>query len=76
MLVEVKSNGEKTVFKDSDISIPTALSLQGRLFVSLRDHLDALTPLLEQEGPTEGIEIDIESLPTKDIAYHMALFGT
>jgi Rap guanine nucleotide exchange factor 4 len=42
LLVEVKSNGERVTFKDNDISIPTALSLNGRIFVSPKDHLDAL----------------------------------
>ncbi|CRL03781.1 CLUMA_CG016279, isoform B [Clunio marinus] len=73
-LVEVKSNGERTIFKDNDLSIPTALTLNGRMFVSPRDHLDALTPLPEQEGATEGLEMDIETLATKDLAYHMTLF--
>lgn len=73
-LVEVKSNGERTIFKDNDLSIPTALTLNGRLFISPRDHLDALTPLPEQEGATEGLEMDLEALPTKDLAYHMTLF--
>lgn len=47
ILVEVKSNGERVVFKDNDISIPTALSINGRIFVSPKEHLDALvsTPL-------------------------------
>lgn len=73
-LVEVKSNGERTIFKDNDLSIPTALTLNGRLFVSPRDHLDALTALPEQEGATEGLDMDIEALATKDLAYHMTLF--
>lgn len=42
LLVEVKSNGERVTFKDNDISIPTAISINGRIFVSLKDHLDAL----------------------------------
>lgn len=41
-LAEVKSNGERVVINDQDINVPTALSLNGRLFVSPRDHLDAL----------------------------------
>lgn len=41
-LVEVKSNGERIVFKDSDVSIPTVLSLNGRIFVSPKDHIDAM----------------------------------
>ncbi|XP_055620288.1 rap guanine nucleotide exchange factor 4 isoform X2 [Toxorhynchites rutilus septentrionalis] len=74
LLVEVKSNGERTVFKDNDVSIPTALSLNGRIFVSPKDHLDALTPLPEQELPTEALDMDFEALPTKDVAYHITLF--
>lgn len=41
-LLEVKSNGERIVFKDSDVSIPTVLSLNGRIFVSPKDHIDAM----------------------------------
>ncbi|XP_058837783.1 rap guanine nucleotide exchange factor 4-like isoform X3 [Topomyia yanbarensis] len=74
LLVEVKSNGERSVYKDTDVSIPTALSLNGRIFVSPKDHLDALTPLPEQELPTEALDMDFEALPTKDVAYHMTLF--
>lgn len=42
LLVEVKSNGERVVFRDDDICIPTGLTLNGRIFVSPKDHLDAL----------------------------------
>lgn len=49
-LVEVKSNGERSVFKDNDVSIPTGLSLNGRLFVSVKDHLDAL---VSGEAPSD-----------------------
>lgn len=42
LLVEVKSNGERVAFRDDDISIPTTLSINGRIFVSPKDHLDAL----------------------------------
>lgn len=41
-LAEVKSSGERIIIKDQDVNVPTALSLNGRLFVSPRDHLDAL----------------------------------
>jgi Rap guanine nucleotide exchange factor 4 len=74
LLVEVKSNGERVTFKDNDISIPTALSLNGRIFVSPKDHLDALTCLSEQEEPTQGIDADIELFSTKELAYYMTLF--
>lgn len=42
VLAEVKSHGERTVFKDHDVSIPTALYLNARIFVSSKDHIDAL----------------------------------
>lgn len=42
LLVEVKSSGERVAFRDDDISIPTTLSINGRIFVSPKDHLDAL----------------------------------
>lgn len=117
VLVEVKSNGERTVYKDHDVSIPTALCLNGRIFVSPKDHIDALvstsepelflfrlknytndfghnnswiqfvvwfvlwstvfalqTPLPEQEGSTDGIEMDLEALGTKELAFHITLF--
>ncbi|XP_057667592.1 rap guanine nucleotide exchange factor 4 isoform X1 [Diorhabda carinulata] len=74
LLVEVKSNGERVVFKDNDISIPTALSLNGRIFVSPKDHLDALTCLNEQEEPTQGIDGDLEMFSTKELAYYITLF--
>ncbi|KAG5891364.1 hypothetical protein JTB14_007604 [Gonioctena quinquepunctata] len=74
LLVEVKSNGERVAFKDNDISIPTALTLNGRIFVSPKDHLDALTCLSEQEEATQGIDGDIEMFSTKELAYHMTLF--
>lgn len=45
VLVEVKSSGERVVFRDSDVSIPTGLSLNGRIFVSPKDHLDALVSI-------------------------------
>ncbi|XP_020717150.1 rap guanine nucleotide exchange factor 4 isoform X2 [Ceratitis capitata] len=74
VLVEVKSNGERAVFKDNDVSIPTGLSLNGRLFVTVKDHVDAVTPLPEQEGPTEGIDIDLEILSTKDLAFYITIY--
>ncbi|KDR12164.1 Rap guanine nucleotide exchange factor 4, partial [Zootermopsis nevadensis] len=74
VLVEVKSSGERVVFRDSDVSIPTGLSLNGRIFVSPKDHLDALTCLAEQEGPTEGMDVDLELFSTKEVAYHMTQF--
>lgn len=42
VLAEVKSNGERTAYRDQDVSIPTALYLNARIFVSSKDHIDAL----------------------------------
>ncbi|CAH1994986.1 unnamed protein product [Acanthoscelides obtectus] len=74
LLVEVRSNGERVIFKDNDISIPTTLTLNGRIFVSPKDHLDALTCLSEQEEATQGVGGDIEMFSTKELAYYMTLF--
>ncbi|XP_075237776.1 exchange protein directly activated by cAMP [Lycorma delicatula] len=74
VLVELKSTGERITFRDSEVGIPTALSINGRLFVSPRDHLDALTLIAEQENPTEGIEFDAENFSSKELAYHMTQF--
>jgi Rap guanine nucleotide exchange factor 4 len=75
VLVEVKSNGERSIYKDNDVSVATKLqSLNGRLFVTPKEHLDALTPLPEQEQATEALDIDIDALSTKELAYHMTLF--
>lgn len=46
VLVEVKSNGERTVYKDHDVSIPTSLCLNGRIFVTPKDHIDALVSVV------------------------------
>lgn len=42
VLVEVKSTGERVAINDKDIGIPTSLTLNGRIFVAPKDHLDAL----------------------------------
>lgn len=41
-LAEVKSNGERVPIGDDEPNVATALSLNGRLFVTPRDHIDAL----------------------------------
>ncbi len=48
VLCEVKSNGEKIIYKDNDVSITTSISINGRLFLTPFEHLDALTPIAEQ----------------------------
>lgn len=41
-LLEIRSNGEKFIFKDHDVGVPTSLSLNGRIFVALKEQIDAL----------------------------------
>ena len=41
---------DRIVFKENDVGLTTSLSVNGRLFLSPSEHLDALTPLPEQEG--------------------------
>ena len=38
--------GEKTVISDTEVSIATSLSINGRIFVSPKDHLDAMVRLI------------------------------
>lgn len=71
ILVEVKSSGERIPFHDQDISIFTGLSLNGRAFVSLIDHIDALTVLPEQEAARKGSFAEIEGISSQDIAYYL-----
>lgn len=74
VLVEVKSTGERVVFKDAEVSVPTGLSINGRIFLSPSDHQDALTPLQEQDGPLEGTGAILETLSSYDIAYSMTIY--
>lgn len=71
LLVEVKSNGERVIFNDKDINIGTGISVNGRIFISLKDHLDALTPLPEQEGPKTGTFAQLDQFSPLDLAYHL-----
>lgn len=75
IIVEVKSTGERVLFKDDAISIQSCLSVNGRLFVSPIDHLDALTPLPEQEGPKEGIWHYLDDINSQDIAYYLTNYS-
>lgn len=72
LLVELKSSGEKQVIPDECTSVPLGLSLNGRLFIIPQEHLDALIPLDEQQGPRQSSSFDIEAFSTRDIAAVMA----
>jgi len=73
VLAEVKSNGEKSVFNDSEVNVPTSLTINGRIFVSPKDHLDAMTVLPDQEGPSEGTCNELEMYSTRELAYYITL---
>ncbi|XP_052240015.1 rap guanine nucleotide exchange factor 4-like isoform X2 [Dreissena polymorpha] len=74
ILCEVKSTGERVIFKDNDLCVTTGLSINGRLFVTPKEHLDALTPLPEQEGPTESTFSSIEGFSSREMAYHLTTY--
>nr|XP_006822120.1 PREDICTED: rap guanine nucleotide exchange factor 4-like [Saccoglossus kowalevskii] len=74
VLCEVKSTGERVVIKDNEVGVTTTLSLNGRLFIATREHLDALTPIPEQEGPSQGTSSVFELMSTKEVAYQMTLY--
>lgn len=74
LLVEVKSTSERVIFKDSEVSVPSGLSVNGRIFLTAADQVDLLTPLPEQDGPTDGTGVILESLNSLDIAYNMTMY--
>lgn len=49
ILVHVKSNGERIIYNDMEFNISTSLSVNGRIFVCPLDHIDAISPLPEQD---------------------------
>lgn len=75
LLVEVKSSGERVTFLDKEISIGTGISVNGRIFISLKDHMDALTPLPEQEGPRHSSFGVIDDFSSLDLAYHLTHYA-
>ncbi|KAH9417296.1 Rap guanine nucleotide exchange factor 4 [Dermatophagoides pteronyssinus] len=70
-LVELKSDNERYIFNETELNIATTLSLNGRIFISHKDHLDALTTLPEQEGTTIGSIFKLESFSSQEIAYFL-----
>ncbi|XP_066497445.1 rap guanine nucleotide exchange factor 4 isoform X2 [Hoplias malabaricus] len=74
ILVHLNSAGDKMVLKPTEVSIFSSLSINGRLFACIREQLDSLTPLPEQEGPSAGSLSSFELMSSKDLAYHMTLY--
>src|SRR5699024_4752934 len=62
---------EKISFNETELNIATTLSINGRIFISHVDHLDALTTLTEQEGPSVGSMHKLESFTCQEIAYYL-----
>lgn len=74
VLVEVKATSERVVFKDSEVSVPTGLSVNGRIFLTAADQVISLAPLPEQDGPSDGTGVILENLNSLDIAYNMTIY--
>lgn len=47
--------GEKTVFNDTEVSIATSLTINGRIFVSPKDHLDAMVTIMAMANRSKSI---------------------
>ncbi|XP_076359028.1 rap guanine nucleotide exchange factor 4-like [Tachypleus tridentatus] len=74
VLAEIRSVGEIYPFKDSEVSVPTGLTINGRIFLSNVDQVNALRPLPEQEGPKEGTGDVLEMFSSHDLAHQMSLY--
>ncbi|PIO67910.1 hypothetical protein TELCIR_10327 [Teladorsagia circumcincta] len=76
-LVEVKSSGEKVVFYDGDVSIPTMLSLNSKLYVVSKDEVDSLVPQLDQNGPLESVHASVmEYVSSHELAQQLLVLHT
>ncbi|XP_054480979.1 rap guanine nucleotide exchange factor 4-like isoform X3 [Anoplopoma fimbria] len=65
---------KKQILKPNDVSVFSALSINGRLFACPRDQLSSLTPLPDQEGPSAGSMSTFELMSSKDLAYQMTMY--
>ncbi|XP_054480988.1 rap guanine nucleotide exchange factor 4-like isoform X4 [Anoplopoma fimbria] len=74
VLVHLSSACEKQILKPNDVSVFSALSINGRLFACPRDQLSSLTPLPDQEGPSAGSMSTFELMSSKDLAYQMTMY--
>ncbi|VDK85626.1 unnamed protein product [Onchocerca ochengi] len=76
-LVEVKSSGERIIFSPSDISVPTMISLNGRLYIAYNDEIETLIPVAQQDGPSENVHSSLlDHLSSVDIAQQLLIFHT
>ncbi|XP_068744447.1 rap guanine nucleotide exchange factor 4-like isoform X2 [Montipora capricornis] len=74
LLCEVTSSGERIPFNPNEICVTTGLSVNGRLFIVLREHLDSLTPIPEQEGPACSSLAFLETVGSKELAYFISQY--
>ncbi|CAG01995.1 unnamed protein product, partial [Tetraodon nigroviridis] len=74
LLVHLSSAGEKQILKPNDVSVFSALSINGRMFACPREQLSSLTHLPDQEGPSAGSMTTFELMSSKDLAYQMTMF--
>ncbi|KAI6235374.1 Rap guanine nucleotide exchange factor 1 [Aphelenchoides besseyi] len=76
-LIEVKSSGERVVYSPTEVSVPTMLSLNGRLYVVFKEEIDLLTPLPEQNGPSEPFFNSIlDVMSSSELAQQLFCFHT
>ncbi|CAM1305767.1 RAPGEF4 (predicted) [Pycnogonum litorale] len=74
VLVEVKSNGDKNVLNDADVSVPTLLTINGRIFVAPTSQVESLLPIREQEGPSQSSQTKLEELGSRELAFELTLY--
>ncbi|OQV15103.1 Rap guanine nucleotide exchange factor 4 [Hypsibius exemplaris] len=74
VLVEIKSNGEYKLFKDEEMSVESNISVNGRLFCCTKDQLAHLNPLPEQQGPNEPSGKILETISSRELAYHSTMY--
>lgn len=74
ILVHVKSNGERIIYNDLETNICTCLSVNGRLFVCPLDHIDAISPLAEQD-PFQEVYQSFTTIKQQQQQHQLALAG-
>lgn len=72
-LCEVKSSGEKVVLKETDVSVYSEMSVNGRLFAIPRNHPDKILPPLLDQTPTSIPEFP-EHESSREIAAHLTIY--
>uniref|UniRef100_A0A0K0EC56 Rap guanine nucleotide exchange factor 4 n=1 Tax=Strongyloides stercoralis TaxID=6248 RepID=A0A0K0EC56_STRER len=76
-LVEVKSNGNRVVFNGTDISIPTVISHNSKLYIVNKEEIDTLIPTEDQNRITWDIPTYVsifDRLRCSEIAQQLTQF--